>query len=154
MLPILPQPILQHALTGLEALCRGKSNATIRVGTADGSTVEGSLIGASPGHVTVGISGSPIVRRIPADEIHSLALEEPHRGREWALAGAGIIGATAAMVGLVSVPGIGAYLRTHALSMFRIVFFLGVGLLTLLLARTRLHAWLSYWRILYQVDDA
>lgn len=154
MLPAVPHPVLQHALTQLEAICQGKSNSTIRVGTVDGSILEGSLIGASPEHVAIAVRGNPTVHRIPAGEIQSLALAEPHQGREWALAGAGIVGATAAMAAMVSLPGVGDYLRTHALWMFRIVFLVGVGLLAFLLAKTKLRKWLLQWRILYQVEDA
>lgn len=146
-------PRLHEALIGLEALCQGKSTSTVRLVLADGLALEGPLIGASPDHVAVAVGGSSVVRRIPAQEIRSLDVAVPRRGREWALAGVGILGATAALVGLGSLPGIGAYLRTHAQVGFHVVFYVGAALLVVLLAKTRLREWLIQWRALYRADD-
>jgi hypothetical protein len=118
----------------------------------DGSTAAGLLLSASGSHVSLLLPDAQ-ARYIPTQDIRSLQLARPRRDREWALAGVGVLGSTAALIGLALMPGIGGYLRTHGQAAFGVVFYAGAGLLVLLLAKTGLRDWLTRWETLVGGPD-
>lgn len=149
MLPTARDPMSQ-ALVGLAPLRERDAGARLRVGLEDGSVADGLLLSASADHLSLRLPGAQ-ARHIPAEQIRSVHLAHPHRAREWAVAGAGILLATAGLAGLTALPGIGTYLRGHAQTAFGMVFYAGAGLLLLLLARTGLRDWLTRWETLVDV---
>ena len=143
MLPI-PQPSLSQALAALTPLQDRDTDVRLRVALFDGSVLDGFLLTATGGHISLRLPDAQ-ARRIAAQDIRRLSVARPRRGREWALAAVGAAGAIAALVGLTSLPGVGTYLGTHAQTAFGLVFYGGVGLVILLLVRTRLREWLTRW---------
>jgi hypothetical protein len=136
--------VLSQALDTLAPLTMRDTAVRLRLGLTDGSVVEGFLISASREHLSLRMVPDQ-ARYFPAEQIRSLHVAVPRRGREWALASVGIVGATAAVIGLTSLPAVGVYLRTHIQRAFGVVFYLGIGLLVILLAKTGLHDWLTRW---------
>ena len=116
----------------------------LRIQGIGGAVVEGPLISAANGHLAVRGPDGAVVDFAPED-IVMLALARPRRGREWALAGIGIVAGTAGIFGLVSLPVVGEYLRSASQYAFMAVFYAGAGLLVVLLAATRLRQWLTRW---------
>jgi hypothetical protein len=112
--------------------------------------VEGTLISASVDHLSLLLPGAE-ARYLRTEEILSLQLARPRRLREWLLAGSGIAAATAALVGLATVPGI--RLDRDIKTGFLVLFYFGAGLLALLLAKTRLQRWLTSWETLFDIHD-
>jgi len=131
----------------LALLAKEAPDLRLRVSLTDGTVVVGSLLSASPDHVSLRL-GAAQARRYPAEEIRSLHRARPRRGREWALASVGILSGTAILVGIASVPGVRAYFGGHAQTLFLVIFYAGVGLLTVALARTGLREWLTRWEAL------
>ena len=151
MLPTQRDPLSQ-ALVALAPMRELDTGVRLRVGLADDSVADGMLLSASSDHVSLRLPGAQ-ARHIPAEQIRFLHLARPRREREWALAGVGILLGTAGVVGLTSLPWVGGYLRTHAQTAFGVVFYAGVGLSVLLLARTGLRDWLTRWEILLDMRD-
>jgi hypothetical protein len=149
MLPA-QQAALSRSLLNLAALEEAHEDVTLRVTLADGSTVVGSLLSASADHLSLRLPDSQ-ARRYSLEDIRSMHRARPRRWREWTLAGLGILAATAVLVGLASLPGLRSYLQGRIQVAFVVVFYLGVGLLALLLARTGLRNWLTRWESL--ADD-
>jgi len=143
---------LSRALVTLAPLRDRDTAVRVRVGLSDGTVADGLLLSSSSEHLSLRMHGGQ-ARHIPAEIIRSVELAKPRRDREWALAGLGIIGATASLVGMVSLPGVGDYLRTHGQTAFGIVFYAGAGLLVILLAKTGLRDWLTGWETLIDVHD-
>lgn len=140
--------ITADALATVDAEQERGREVRLRIRSVGGTVVEGPLISAANGHLAVRGPDSTVVDFAP-EEIAALELARPRRGREWALAGVGIVVGTAAIGGLVSLPGVGEYLRTSAQYTFMAVFYAGVGVMVLLLAATRLRTWLTRWETLF-----
>ena len=151
MLPARRQAI-SEALVAVTALRERDTEVRIRVGLANGSVADGFLLSATPLGVSLRMPHAR-AEHFPTEQIRSLHVATPRHGREWALAGVGIVGATAALVGLVSLPVLGPYLRAHPQRAFVVVFYAGVGALVVLLAKTGLRDWLTRWETLADVRD-
>ena len=91
-----------------------------------GAVVEGPLLSAANGHLAVRGPDGAVVDFAPED-IGTLAMARPRRGREWALASVGIVAGTAIVGGLVSLPVVGDYLRASSQYAFVAVFYAGAG---------------------------
>lgn len=146
MLPATIPPALSRALTSLSEQGGHLSAGRVRARLRDGTTLDGTLVSASADHLSL-LMESTEARYIPAVDLVSLHLATPRRGREWALAGVAITGATTALVGLAAIPGL--HLERHLQHAFIALFYLGAGGLSLLLARTRLREWLTRWDCLF-----
>ena len=146
MLPV-RRDTLSRILISFAAGCEAGEELRIRVGLADGTRVTGVVLSTSADHVSLRVPPTQ-ARYIPLDEIRLLQVAKPHRVREWALATVGIVGATASLVALAWIPGIGEYIRSHGATGFMITFYLGVGALAVLLTRTGLRQWLTRWETL------
>lgn len=147
MLPAPRPPGLTWALTSLSADGKLAAGVRLRVGLLDGSGLEGDLISASPEHLSL-LLPSLEARYLRAAELRSLHLATPRRAREWALAGVAVAGTTAALVGLAAtIPW--EYVQNNVQRAFVVLFYAGAGLLSILLAKTRLRAWLTRWECLF-----
>ena len=141
------------ALVAVEARRGRGKDVRLRAILADGTIAEGVLIAATRDHVTIRERHDGIVT-LPAARILALSLARPRRSREWALAGVGILAAVEVLVGLVSLPGVGAYLRTDGQLAFRVVYYCGAAVLVTLLAKTRLRDWLTRWETVFDEHEA
>lgn len=121
----------------------------IRIAQADGSRIEGSLVSIEPTQLTLMDDATHDVIRVPASEMRALEVHRPRRGREWALAGLAIVGATAALIGYAMFPWVRPDRPGDILMGFMILALPVVALFPVLLARTRLGRWFTQWRQLY-----
>ena len=151
MLPARRQA-LSDALATIDAEQERGRELRLRIRGVGGIVVEGPLLSAANGHLAVRGPDGTVVDFAPED-IAMLAMARPRRGREWALAGVGIVAGTAAVGGLVSLPVVGDYLRTSSQYAFVAVFYAGVGVMVLLLAATRLRQWLTRWDTLFDQPE-
>ncbi|MEP6574433.1 MAG: hypothetical protein ABJD11_17160 [Gemmatimonadota bacterium] len=120
----------------------------IRIGLMDGSMMEGTLISASPDHISLML---PTVRAeyIPAESIRSVAVAEPRPVRELLPVSLVIVAATAVLVGLAQFPALTPYFPRIAggLAIFGLV-----GIVQLK-RRTRVGGWLTSWKALFERRD-
>jgi len=149
-------PARQRALSsGLAAIQTQQARGTevrLRIRGVNGAMVEGPLVSAEQGHVAIRARHGGVIDFAP-EQIGALAIARPRRGREWVLAGVGIVAGTAAIGGLVSLPVVGEYLRSNVQVAFQVVFFAGVAVLIVLRAGTQLRDWLTRWETLFDTHD-
>lgn len=139
---------LAEALATIDAEADRGREVRLRITGIGGAVVEGPLLSAANGHLAVRGPDGAVIDFAP-EEIGTLAIARPQRGREWALAGVGIVTGAATIGGLVSLPVVGEWLRTSSQYVVVAVFYAGAGLLVVLLAATRLRQWLTRWDTLF-----
>lgn len=151
MLPARREAI-SDALASIESI-QGLGRALrIRAGLDDGTVVEGALISATPTDIAIQLPGSRITN-YGLEQIRSLALGRPHRGRQVAVAGIGLAGGAAILAGLSLVPGVRALFEFHSDLVVRVAFYAGIAGLIVLLGTTRLRSWLVRWETLVEEND-
>lgn len=139
---------LTEALTTVAGLQHLDQQARLRVGLTDGSVVDGVLISASTGHVSLLLPTSK-AQYIAAEHISSVHLATRRAGREFIIVGGIVVGVTAVIVGVAQVPLLLSHLPRIAGSL-TIFAFAGVVLLK---RRTALGSWLTAWKTLFEADS-
>ena len=143
-----PTPISASRAFGELASQSGHAPTSwVRARTFDGSTIEGQLLRAEPTQLSITDHATQTTVHVSAGELAALEVREPRRGREWMLAGAAIVGATAALIWYATLPW--ARRDGGIADAFKLLYVIGAALLSLLLARTGLRRWLTVWRSVY-----
>jgi hypothetical protein len=69
----------------LSVRLEGAKIGRVRLCRVDGQVLEGTLNTISTQHVSVLVGHSETLQQVPLDQVRNLAVEKPHRGREYAL---------------------------------------------------------------------
>jgi hypothetical protein len=143
---------LTRTLAELANVSGPTRKAWVRVQRLDGTWIEGQLLGVESTELAITDSATGASVHVAASDLASLSVRENRREREWMLAGVAIVGATLALVGYATLPWVRpgeGDIKTG----FTALYTAGGALLSVLLARTGLRAWLTEWRPLYPPTD-
>ena len=135
-------------LAGLQYDSAAPDGLRVRAVRVDGSSVEGPLLSVDTTTLLVEDSEHGFIR-VEANELRTLDVETPRRGREWVLAGIAGIGVVAAMIGWAHLPWVRPERENDIFVGFVILSLAAVALSPVLLRRTGLGRWLTKWRPLY-----
>jgi hypothetical protein len=135
------------ALAAIALHDEGKAEARVRITRRDGTIVEGRVLKARADCVAVSLSDQFGHVEISESEISTIEVRVPHRGREWALAAAGVLLVTALLVGIARLPWAGP--TSDFSSIVVLLAIVGSSVAPFVLARTPLGEWLSRWHTIH-----
>lgn len=117
----------------------------VRLQRADGSALEGQVLGISETDVSLVDSATGELIRVSAQELHAVDVRMPRRGRELILAICAIPVATAALVAYARLPWVRAEQADIAFG-FLILWAIVHGLMSISRVRRSLRSWLTRWQ--------
>ena len=141
---------LTRAFDDLATLVERTGSLCVRILRADGTAIEGEVLGVGYTDLLVLDEASRTHVRVFAHELQALDVSMPRRAREWLLAAGAIPMATAALVGYAQLPWVPKRPAEGDILMgFIILLASGAGVISIPLLRKWLESWLTKWQRVY-----